>query len=470
MVRIRPARLAAVALVAMAAAVMTWADSAGACSCANRDERDRLEEGEIGVLGKVLEARTLERTVAGQRLVSAYEYLLRVERGVGARFGSAAVVRVPADGCEPAPTEVGQRLAAFVRERRFGWLTHGCSLADPANFERALLPYPRARGHGRLALLAGGSFGTARTIALDARGRILGYGFGGGEVQNISVCPGSERTVEMVASRGRFSLAVRDLHSLELLWSTALPMRATDISPDRAVVHCADPGAAAVYAGVRDYIRKTRFDRTRIFSATASGTGLIATLHGYAVAFGNGVAFVGDSKRLASVDLSTGVARRLTRVRFPQLLAASPDGRWLAVYDRDKLRLIDLAGGGERVLTVQYGGAIAWLSDDRFLFRRGGEGRVYDTELKLRRRYPFFRLLGEAHHGDRLFGMAGFELRSLDLSTGSRRSVAQLPDRGILELVGVPDSPPVSADRSPPGLGFPAVARGAEGCRSPARG
>jgi hypothetical protein len=75
MLRLRRVQCAAVVLIAIAAA-MPWADRAGACSCADRDERDRLEDGEIGVVGEVLERRTLEssrrRTLDGQPLVAAY--------------------------------------------------------------------------------------------------------------------------------------------------------------------------------------------------------------------------------------------------------------------------------------------------------------------------------------------------------------------------------------------------------------
>ena len=53
---------AGLASLAVAAAVLTGADLAAACSCADRDERDRLEEGEIGLLGRVLERRELHDT------------------------------------------------------------------------------------------------------------------------------------------------------------------------------------------------------------------------------------------------------------------------------------------------------------------------------------------------------------------------------------------------------------------------
>ena len=48
-------------------------------------------------------------------------------------------------------------------------------------------------------------------MALDARGRVLGYGFGEGETRAISVCPGATRSAELVLRRRGLSVAVRDL-------------------------------------------------------------------------------------------------------------------------------------------------------------------------------------------------------------------------------------------------------------------
>jgi hypothetical protein len=475
MLRLRRVQCAAVVLITIAAAAMAWADRAGACSCADRDERDRLEDGEIGVVGEVLERRTLERsrrrTLDGQPLVAAYEYRVRVQRGVGARFGSRATVRVPDDGCGDPKFEVGERLAAFVRKRSYGWLTHGCSVVDPAEFERALRPYPRGRGHGRLALLAGGRFGDARVMALDDRGRILGYGFGAGEVQQISVCPSAQLAAEVVAGRTGWTVAARDLRSLRVVWSVKLPMRSRELYPGAATVRCADAVAGVAYAAAVEALPRSSDVLTRIFSVGRSGSREIAAVRGYGARLGRQAAYLTDSKRLLAVGLADGGVRRLSRLAyFAEPLAESPDGRWLAFHDGKRLRLRELGTGRVRSTPMRFGGAIVWLSNDRFLFRRSGQGRVYDTELRLRRRYPFFRLYHQAYVGGRLFGMDRFELRSLSLGSGRRHSVARLPDRGIAELVGVPGGPDVDADPAAPGLGFAPVARRASACRPPVRG
>jgi hypothetical protein len=50
----------------------------------------------------------------------------------------------------------------------------------------------------------------------------------------------------------------------------------------------------------------------------------------------------------------------------------------------------------------------------------------------------------------RLFGTDRFRLRTLLLETGRKRTVSILPDRGILDLVGVPGRPPVQTERRAP--------------------
>ncbi len=395
-----------------------------------------------------------------------------MQRGVGARFGSRATVRVPDDGCGDPEFEVGERLAAFVRKRSYGWLTHGCSVVDAAEFDRALRPYPRGRGHGRLALLAGGRFGDARVMALNDRGRILGYGFGAGEVQQISVCPGAQLAAELVAGRTGWRIATRDLRSLRVLWSVKLPMRSPELYSGGATVRCADASAGVVHAAALENRPHSNDDPTRIFSLAATGSTEIASVSGaFGATFGLAAAYLVDSRRLLSVDLADGRVHRLARIAYAgESRAESPDGRWLAYHDGKRLRLRELATGSERRVTVRNGGSIVWLSNDQFMYRPGGEGRVYDTRLELRRRYPFFRLYPAAYLSGRLFGMARFELRVLGLTSGRRRLLARLPDRGIIELVGVPGGPAVDADPTAPRLRFGPAARRASACRPPVRG
>jgi hypothetical protein len=437
--------------VVLGLAALVHADLAAACTCADRDERDRLEQGEVGLLGRVLQREERERE---PNLVESYVYRLRVTRGVGARLGSEVTLVAPEDGCGPPPLAVGERLAAFVRRGRGRWTTHGCSIVDPSEFQRALTPYPRARGRGRLALLAAGSFGDARVLALDRRGRILGYGPGQGEVREISVCPGEHRAAELVVRGRGLWVAVRDLRTLRVVSVSRVPASGSSVDPGSATVDCADAVAASVHAAVREYLPARRLDLVRLYRAASPRAEHLATARGYTVELAADVAYVGGSRRLVAVELGTGAERPLAAARSPHILGLSPGGRLLAVFDGDRLRLVPVAGGAERSRRIRYGEELVWLSADRFLFRAGGEARVYDTELDLLRRYRFFRAYGQALTGGTVFGTDRFDLRSLELGSGARRTVSRLPDRGILDLVGLSSGPVVETTRRAPRLGF----------------
>jgi hypothetical protein len=452
----------AVALVGLAALVS--AEVAAGCTCADRDERDRIQDGEIALLGRVL-ARDPPGLDLSRPL--RYRYRVRVVRSANARLRGEIELTVPEDGCGPGPWEVGERAAAFIRRRPGGGaVTSGCSIVEPGELERAFRPYPVARGNGRLALLAAGRFGSARIMALDLRGRILGYGFGGGEVRQVSVCPGSLLATELVARGRELGVAVRDLRSLEELRYARLPVDALAIEPSRATVRCDSADASSVHAEVRDYIQARRFDRVRLFRISGTAAEPVATVPGYSVALAPGFAYVAGTEDLSAVDLATGASRRITAVRAPLLLGVSPDDRVVALYDRDRLRLVDPVDGSEVSREMRYGDELVWLAPDRFLFRASGQARIYDTRLELQRSYRFYRSLGQALVGPRLFGTDRFRLRTLLLDSGRKRTVSVLPDRGILDLVGVPGRPPLETERRAPELRLLSAASGVRPCGS----
>jgi hypothetical protein len=412
------------------------ADLASACSCADVDERDRLEAGERAIVGRVLEERALD----DERREFAYR--VRVERSVGVRLSGEIELRLEDFGACGAPV-VGRRQGIFIRRRAGRWVSDGCSIVQASALTRALRPYRPPAGSGRLALLAAGSFGDARLMALDARGRVLGYGFGEGETRAISVCPGAARSAELVVGPRAVSVALRDLRTLEVIRSAPLPFQARRFDPGIDFpIRCDDADGAAVHIAVGDYIRRTRFDRMRIFRFDAAGVHRVATLEGSTAALGAGAAYVGRyNEAIFAVDLATGATRRVTGVRSPEPMALSPDGSRLAVFDRDRLRVIDVATGQKRSLKIRYGGVLDWLDAGRLLFRASGTALLYDPELRRLRRYPFVRMYGQAHVAGRLYGTNRYRLRALDLGTGRRRTVASLTDRGIADLAGVPEQP-----------------------------
>ena len=213
-------------LAVVGASVAVWADVAAACSCADVDERDRIEAGEKAIIGRVLEERALDDE--GRE----FAYRIRVERSVGFRLSGEIELRLLDFGACGAPY-VGRREGIFILRRAGGWRSYGCSIVRGSALARALRPYRRPVGSGRLALLAGGSFGDARLMALDSRGRVLGYGFGEGETRAISICPGATRSAELVLGRRAISVAVRDLRTLEVIRSAALPVRLRQFDPGR---------------------------------------------------------------------------------------------------------------------------------------------------------------------------------------------------------------------------------------------
>jgi hypothetical protein len=461
MYRVVTRGLAVVAV--MGVALVVSVDLAAACSCADVDERDRLEAGEKAIIVRVLEERALDDQ--GQR----FAYRVRIERSVGVRLSGEIELRLLDFGACGEPV-VGRRQGIFIRRRAGGWASYGCSIVPGSALARALRPYRRPVGSGRVALLAGGSFGDARVMALDARGRLLGYGFGQGETRAISVCPGAGRSVELVATPRAISVAVRDLRTLAVIRSAALPVRSWTFDPGRTTpLHCADADGTA-HVAVGDYIRRTRFDRMRIFRVDAAGVHRVATLEGSTAALGSGAAYVGRyGEAIFAVDLATGAARRLTAVRGPEPMAVSPDGARLAFYDSDRLRVLDVATGQERSRRIRYGGAIEWLDAQRLLFRASGTALVFDTDLNRLRRYPFVRMYGQAHVAGRLYGSARYRLRALDLETGRKLGVASLTDRGIVDLAGVPEQPFIEPGRRRPTSVVASALGGAESARAACR-
>jgi hypothetical protein len=427
----------------LGAALGVWAELAAACTCADRDERDRLESGEKAIIGRVLSERQLDPDLYD------FSYRVRVERSFGVRLSGEIELGVAFEQC--GTLRVGARQGIFIRRRASGWVTDGCSIVAGSAMERALRPYRRPLGRGRLALLAGGHFGDSRVMALDARGRVIGYGQGRGEARDLSVCPGALRAAELFVDGRSLEVALRDLRSLRVVRSAVVAVGRRSIEPGRAWVSCADGEGAAVHVAASDYIQRTRYERTRIWRADASGVHRVTTLEGSQAALTSTHAYVSRyGEAIVAVDLATGAARRVTGARGPDLLSVSPDGAHVAFYDSGRLRVVDTATGAARSRKSRYGWVIEWLDPQRLLFRIGGNALVYDTELHRLRRYPFVRMYGQAHVADRLYGTNRYRLRSLNLATGRKRTVAELTDRGIVDLVGVPERPPIEPGRHRP--------------------
>ena len=367
------------ALVMLAVSVAVGADLARACSCAGIDPRDRLAEGEAAVIGKVTASKTAETSPSGQIV----EYTVQVERAFNASLGEEVRVRGETnEGICGFTWKVGERVGAFLTRNGEHWTTGLCSLVSPRDLTAATKAYPRARGHGRLALLAGGNFAGARVMALGRDGRILGYGFGGGSADEIAVCPGARRAVELVRGPGRSSLvAVRDLRTLRVLRSLPAP-------PDTIALRCADRSGRKVFAGEVSYPRPHPLGMARIVRLARGGPRRIAAVPGDTVALTATAGYVAGRFWLRTVDLSTGAARRLAPYPDADLLVPGPRDARLAVSGaRHGTTVLALPDGRPvgRVSEVLRRGCptAGWWSADRQA--RGSTGAIWSCSGECRR-------------------------------------------------------------------------------------
>jgi hypothetical protein len=433
-------RLLVVAALTVAGTAAS-AGSAGACSCADEDPRDRLERGERALVGRVLSVRPGDFGPPAR----FPRYVVRVEHDLNVRLGRKVVVLGDDISSCSFDWKVGQRVGAFIRRTRGGWFTQLCSLARPAELERAATPYPRPLGSGRPALLAGGSFGDARLMALDERGRVLGYGFGEGSVRRISVCPGSRVAAELVdRGRPRTFVVLRSLETLEVLSSTAVPHWTDEVA-------CADASGTTVYAGGILYRGRPVVGRADVFRISGSARTTIVSRAAEQFGLSADAAYVWSGRRVLAIPHAGGGERALLRMGLAESIVPSPFGGRVAVWGFDgRLRLVDLASGAVESRRLGYLWALEWLAPDRLLVRVAGTGVLLDGELNRQRRFGFYRVVGQAHVGDGVFGMDRYRLVRMDLDSGRRDRLAALPDRGIDALVGVPDPPELTVPRRAP--------------------
>lgn len=139
------------------------------------------------------------------------------------------------------------------------------------------------------------------------------------------------------------------------------------------------------------------------------------------------------------------------RARWGTYIALSPGGRRVAVVDSDGVRLIDLRTREERVDRVGQWGPVAWLGPNQLLARLGGGRiRIYDALLRAVKAYGPYRAFGDAWLGRRLFGVNGPRVVALDIMTGARRTVTELPDEDVYDLDALSARPLVGAARKQP--------------------
>lgn len=363
---------------------------------------------------------------------ATYDYTLRVERSYKRRLGPTIVVRA---GGSPAACEtqltIGRRTGLLLGRGPEPYEVGLCSLIEPRELEAAARPMPRPRGAGRLALLGGGRFSTARLMGWNRRGTLLGYGFGGGTTNALSVCPGGRRVVELVSfssrrSRGGTYAMVRRVSDLAVVRSLSLR--------DGIDVACLSPEGSDLLAAIApaDYER-TRLVRVRGRRRTAQ-----APIRGNEVTSGGGMAYVSTESGLVALDPVTDARRTVTQAaRNTEGMAVSPDGGALAAIPFvgegvPRLELVDLASGRVRRVRLRESepGLPVWLGSRRVALVEGAGGSA-----------SVFRRDGARIPRAR--------------APGTYRALERVLQPNLVALVGLPAEPTVrvGARRPPPFAG-----------------
>jgi hypothetical protein len=428
------AALAAVCLCALAAT----AGPAHACSCAGVDPRPALARADGAFIGRFVEKIAPANPSSS---AAAAVYVFRLHEAVKGRFGSTVRVISALSGAS-CGLEVrrGQTIGLLLERRDGAWHSSLCQQVDPARLRAAGRPLPPPNGRGPAAVLVGGRYGTARSLALDARGRTLGYGRGPGKVASFGVCPGSRLAVELVSGR-RAHVAVRALPRMRLV--ARRPLGLSGGGSFEPAVSCRSRGASeiAVFVtrpfrrgvGSRLLILRGRTRRT-VWSGTAL-FGRIGVRDAYLAAGRRG-------DRLVRVDLATGRATTMARVR-PTVggVFLRPDGRAVALVSRTRVTVVPSRGGMTRARAVPCCGArVVWLARGRMaVLPTGALPRILDARLRpvggLR---DWFVSLAVARAG-RLLGV-GWDGRLLSApDTGGRTRVVRfLPGTTTTAMAAVP--------------------------------
>jgi hypothetical protein len=437
----------------LAAALLVPAPPVGACSCAFLDPRDALSGSAAAVAGTVTERRLVSSSGAEGPFDDVYEYTLRVQRAYKRRLGPTVRLR---SGSNPGTCgvllDVGERVAFYLDGRREPYEVSLCQGTSAATLRRAASPFPRPAGRGRVGLLLAGAFTDARLMALDRRGRILAYGFGGGQTTAVSACPGGARAAELVTRGRRTVLALRRLSDLRVLRESRVPSANT--------ISCRDTAGDDV---VLFSASEEEGERSRLFRVSGGAVHTLATGVADEAVFTATTAFLSEPRRLLGVDLATGARRTVARPRF-QLsgLAAGGDAGAVAGVqfphpNEDGRRLaavVDVSTGAVRTsrLSGDDDGAMVWLGPDRVAFAPEGEStvRVFDRRLRPVARFRG-SLPGAVLLGGRLYG-AGFGLlTAAQLPRGPTRTVRRLPVLGVSAVEAVPAGPTlrIAARRRP---------------------
>lgn len=387
-----------------------------ACSCAYGDPRDRFQAADGAFVGTFVESHPVEPNPTSSAADTIYTFVLDEEyKGELGEPGDTVEVHAPLSGASCGlETRPGRQygIYLYVRQRDGVWASNLCSQVSPETMREGASPLPAPDSDGPVRMIAGGSFGDAQTMLLDARGRTVGYGDGDLDVTHVAGCRGSARLLEIGRDYpARPVLFVRDVSSLEVVRTVELPVgRRRGLDVESLTCLDDDGRRAAVFATSYGEPKA----RGVLLLVDGNDVEVVHEGTGRSATFAGRDAYVQQGRwgrRLTRVDVVTGTSRFVTRLpgRFSTQLALSPDGRRLAgiAYPRwermdetpSRIYTVDVGSGRVRERSLGTGereADVLWLSDSRLVMFVSYPDRSRVLDLRLRTRNRFARWDGRA--------------------------------------------------------------------------
>lgn len=448
--------------------------SAKACSCALGDPRDAFAASEGAFVGTFVESHLAEPPDPDGPLNSGadtiYSFALDEEyKGELGEPGDIVEVHSAFSGASCGlQVEEGRQYGLFlsIRKRDGVWSSSLCRQVPPDVMREAASPLPAPTGEGPVAMLLGGSFGEAQVMALDGRGRTLGYGFGGKDVYHVDVCPGSKRAVEIGQSYPDPPiLFVRDVATMEVVRRLELPYGRGQRYPGQspAGLDCRTRLARRIV--VFSTFQAEPESRSLLLRVRGDRASVIHRGSGTSAAFGRRAAYMPSGpwgRQLVKVSLRSGTERPVTRLpgRHQTALTLSPDGRRLsgiAIPPWDEMDTepttfytvrLDRRPFKLRIRSLGRGEVYAhtgWMSPRRpvAFVEHPGPSRVFDLRLRVVSRFGKWParapvVLGRRAFGPGYEGAYGGALYRVRLPDGAVGRARGLPSPIAYPIVAVP--------------------------------
>jgi hypothetical protein len=429
---------------------------AKACSCFRGDNYEAFNNSDAAFIGEFISRREANPPKPGEPVSSARPmiYTFRLQEEAKGEFGETVEVESAADGASCGlEVEPGESYGLLLYTSESGGWTSGlCSQMTPEDLREAARGLPAPDGEGPPKMLVGGSFGPATTISLDDQGRTLAYGYGEGDVIQLSVCPGSGRFAEVSAYYDRKPLLViRDTKTMDVISQDELPLGNGYRGQQPQALLCRDSAGAGTIVVSHNY--NTKRPKSFIWSVTGKAARKLDT------GTASQVKVVGDliymregakGRTLSYFDPDTGERVRVASVPRAAGLGVSPDGNFVAGISgnsHSKITLADLSGKEPRIRKRTLGsymsGDILWLDSTTLAMMPGGydnsEIKVFDTRLNELKTVPGeWYTIESVLVGERAWGVGWGALYRAELTEGPAEMIRRLPTEVTYTLAPVP--------------------------------